>query len=139
MEIRTIVGYVFLGASIVVFVFLVLKDLYKAFLLKQKGKKAFGKVISIKRLPGRDKYGVQSNALVIDVQAEDAKFTFDCLNTHWDFPHAKVPVLFIKKKNGKVICSVDSWYVLLTDAIIFFAISLALTIPYFIIMNTEIR
>ena len=139
MEIRTIVGYVFLGASIVVFVFLVLKDLYKAFLLKQKGKKAFGKVISIKRLPGRDKYGVQSNALVIEVQAEDDKFTFDCLNTHWDFPQAKVPVLFIKKKNGKVICSVDSWYVLLTDAIIFFAISLALTIPYFIIMNTEIR
>lgn len=139
MDTRTIVGYAFLGASIVVFVFLVLKDLYTAFLLKTKGKTAFGKVISIKRLPGRDKSGVQSHALVIEVQAEDNEFTFDCLNTHWDFPHTKVPVLFIKKTNGKVISSVDSWYVLLTDAIIFFAISLALTIPYFIIMNTEIR
>ena len=48
--------------------FLVLKDVYKAILLKKKGKKAFGKVIEVRRLQGKDKYGHYSNALVIEVK-----------------------------------------------------------------------
>ena len=47
---REVIGYVFLALSAIVFIFLVLKDVYKAILLKKKGKKAFGKVIEVRRL-----------------------------------------------------------------------------------------
>lgn len=139
MDKREAIGYVFLVLSATVFIFFVLMDVYKAILLKKKGKKAFGKVIEVRRLQGKDKYGQHSNALVIEVKAENNTFIYDCLNSSIDYPFGKVPILYLEKKNGKRICAVDSWLFLLTDAIIFFAISLALTIPYFIVIFNNVN
>ena len=136
---REVLGYVFLALSAIVFIFLVLKDVYKAILLKKKGKKAFGKVIEVRRLQGKDKYGQYSNALVIEVKTENNTFIYDCLNSSIDYPFEKVPIVYVDKKNGKRICAVDSWLFLLTDAIIFFGISLALTIPYFIVIFNNVN
>ena len=139
MDKREAIGYVFLALSAIVFVFLVIKDVYKALLLKKKGKKAFGSVIEVKRLQGKDKYGQHSNALVIEVKAENNTFIYNCLNSSIDYPFGKVPIVYIEEKNGKRICAVDSWLFLLTDAIIFFGISLALTIPYFIVIFNNVK
>jgi hypothetical protein len=139
MDKREVVGYVFLALSAIVFIFLVIKDVYKAILLKKKGKKAFGKVIEVRRLPSKDKYGQYSNALVIEVKAENNTFIYDCLNSSIDYPFEKVPIVYLEKKNGKRICAVDSWLFLLTDAIIFFGMSLALTIPYFIAIFNNVN
>ena len=136
---RGVLGYVFLALSAIVFIFLVLKDVYKAILLKKKGKKAFGKVIEVRRLQGKDKYGQYSNALVIEVKTENNTFIYDCLNSSIDYPFEKVPIVYVDKKNGKRICAVNSWLFLLTDAIIFFGISLALTIPYFIVIFNNVN
>jgi hypothetical protein len=139
MDTRHLVGYVFLGLSIAVFV-LTLREIYIAIRLKKYGKKAFGKIIGVKRLPGRDKYGQYSNALIIEIDSENEKFTYDCLNSHMkNFPYGKVPILYLKNNHGKRICNIDSWYILLTNAIFYFAISLALTIPYFIVNFTSVK
>ena len=81
MDTRHLVGYVFLGLSIALFI-LTFREIYLAIRLKKYGKKAFGKIIGVKRLPGRDRYGQYSNALIIEVDAENGKFSCDCLNSH---------------------------------------------------------
>jgi hypothetical protein len=139
MDTRHLVGYVFLGLSIAVFV-LTLREIYIAIRLKKNGKKAFGKITGVKQLPGSDRNGQYSKALIIEVDTENGKFSYDCLNSHMtNFPYGKVPILYLEVKYGKRICNIDSWYILLTDAILYFAISLALTIPYFIINFTSIK
>jgi hypothetical protein len=139
MDTRHLVGYVFLGLSIAVFV-LTLREIYIAIRLKKNGKKAFGKITGVKQLPGRDRNGQYSKALIIEVDTENGKFSYDCLNSHMtNFPYGKVPILYLEVKYGKRICNIDSWYILLTDAILYFAISLALTIPYFIINFSSAR
>ena len=132
MDKREAVGYVFLALSAIVFIFLVLNDVYKAILLKKKGKKAFGKVIEVRLLQGKDKYGQYSNAPVIEVKAENNTFIYDCLYSSIDYPFGRVPIVYLEKKSGKRICAVDSWLFLLTDSIIFFGISLVL--PYLILL-----
>ncbi|MFM7662401.1 MAG: hypothetical protein ACKO6A_07030 [Bacteroidota bacterium] len=139
MDKRELIGYVFLALSAIVFIFFVIKDVYKAILLKKKGRKAFGKVIGVRYLQGKDKNGQYSKALVIEVKADNNTFIYDCLNSSIDYPFGKVPIIYLEKKNGKRICAVDSWLFLLTDAIMFFAISLALTIPYFIVIFNNVN
>lgn len=139
MDARHFSGFVFLGLSIALF-FLTLREIYNAIRLKKYGKKAFGKIIGVKRLRGRDRYGQYSNALIIEVETENDKFTYDCLNSHnTNFPYGKVPIIYLKNKQGQRICNIDSWYILLTNAIFYFVISLALTIPYFIVNFTSVR
>jgi hypothetical protein len=139
MDTRNLVGYVFLGLSIALFI-LTLREIIIAIRLKKNGKKAFGKIIGVKRLPARDRYGQYSNALIIEVDTENDKFTYESLHSHIPhFPYGKVPILYLEKKNGGKNCNIDSWYILLTNAIFYFAISLALTIPYFIVIFTSVK
>jgi hypothetical protein len=139
MDTRHLVGFVFLGLSIALFI-LTLREIYIAIRLKKNGKRAFGKITGVKQLPGRDRNGQYSKALIIEVDTENGKFSYDCLNSDMkNFPYGKVPILYIEKKNGKKICNIDSWYILLTNAIFYFAISMALTIPYFIVNFTSVK
>ena len=67
-------------------------------------------------------------------------YSLEQLNSHMkNFPYGKVPILYLKNNHGKRICNIDSWYILLTNAIFYFAISLALTIPYFIVNFTSVK
>jgi hypothetical protein len=139
MDTRHLVGYVFLGLSIALFI-LTFREIYLAIRIKKNGKKAFGKIIGVKWLPGKDRNKQYRNALIIEVETENDKFTYDCLYSHiTNFPYGKVPILYLKNNKGKRICTIDSWYILLINAFFYFVISLALTIPYFIINFSSAR
>jgi hypothetical protein len=125
--------YFFLVIGLALFIFLVLKDLIRAIYLKSKGTRAYGTIVRVNTLPGRNRLGQDHKSIHIQVKHEGTTFTFECLHTQVPSDvYGKIPVVFIRKENAPPICDIDSWTVLLTDAILWMIVSLCLVAGYFL-------
>lgn len=131
--IKAYLPYVFLALGLIIFALMVVKDLVRAIYLKRKGIKAYGKLVGVNTLSGRDKWGKDHKSIQIQVNHGNTSFTFECLHTqvHADV-FGKIPVVFIPRENAQPICDIDSWSILLTDAIIWMVVSSCLVAGYFL-------
>ncbi len=136
MSLRFYMPYIYLAISIILFILFVLPDIIKAIRLKKYGIKAKGKLVEVKTLRGSDKYGNKNKSLIIRVKNDDVDFTFECLNTS-AYPDliGNYSVVYIKRGEGKQpLCDIDSWVIMLANAIIISLICFALVFLFFILI-----
>lgn len=135
MSLKFYIPFILLGIAVVLFLFFVLPDVIKAIRLKKYGTKAKGKLVEVKTLRGKDKFGAHNKSLIIRVKNDEVDFTFECLNTSAS-PDliGNYPVVYIKRGDGKqLLCNIDSWSIMLTNAIIVLLICFALVFLFFIL------
>lgn len=135
MTAKEILLLVFLIASILIFIFLVLNDIALVIYLRTRGKSAVGEIVGKRELPGKNRYGQRHGYLTqIKVKTPEIEFIFESMQVKYLKPldFIKVPVIYVIRKNKKPIGRVDSLPLMLTDAIIWSIVSIILFGIYFL-------
>ena len=135
MTAKEIVLLVFLIASILIFIFLVLKEIALVIYIRTRGKRSVGEIVGRRELPGKNQYQQKIGYMTqIKVQNPEIEFIFESMQVKYLKPldFIKVPVIYVIRKNRKPIGRVDSLSIMLTDAIIWSIVSITLFGIYFL-------
>ncbi len=135
MTAKEILLLVFLIASILIFIFLVLNDIALVIYLRTRGKRAVGEIVGKRELLGKNRYGQRHGYLTqLKVKTPEIEFIFEIMQVKYLKPldFIKVPVIYVIRKNRKPIGRVDSLPIMLTDAIIWSIVSITLFGIYFL-------